>query len=81
MASKLYAFVGIPTSETIYSKIINDVSKVEQDLDDMMDTLDASRKAKFVWATYNSADMTYANACAEFGKYMEHHIDKVVIYP
>ena len=82
MVSKIYAFVGIPARETMYGKVITDSSKVEQELDDMMDTLDASRNqrknsVKFVWATYDSSKVTYEKACADFGRYMAHCLDKL----
>ena len=84
MVSKIYAFVGIPARETMYGKVITDSSKVEQELDDMMDTLDASRNqrknsVKFVWATYDSSKVTYEKACADFGRYMAHCLDNKAI--
>lgn len=72
---KVYAFVGIPQSSTIYTEVIDNADvgdTVESRIDDMIDFIDASRQSKAVWATFPVEQVTFAEACANFGKYMEH---------
>lgn len=72
---KVYAFVGIPQSSIIYAEVIDNADigdTVEVRIDDMIDLIDNSRQSKAVWATFSVEQVTFAEACAKFGKYMEH---------
>ena len=72
---KVYAFVGVPQLSVMYSKIIENADvgdTVERGLDDMIDFIDCERKHHPVWATFPTDKVSFAEACENFAKYMEH---------
>lgn len=71
---KVYAFVGIPSAGSIYSRVVENADvadTVERELDDMMDALDGSRRLRQIWAVFPVSGVSFADACRRFGEYME----------
>ncbi len=69
----IYAFVGVPKFGMMYSQTIenaDDRNHVEEEIDSMFDFVDCQRGHRPVWATYEASKVSFADACADFGRYM-----------
>lgn len=73
---KFFCFVGVPFGDTMMSMPIeadeeNVVAKVNSAFEGMMNAIDGTGTAKFVWATYDAKKTSFEKACSDFGSYMK----------
>ena len=74
----VYAFVGAPSENTMYSQIVNGSdSEIESELDSMMDLIDCQRQYRIVWMTVPVESASFEQAVAQFAKYMQFKANKV----
>ena len=72
MEKRVYAFVGVPSKSTMYSQIIvGSDSKIEAELDSMMDLIDCQRRHHPIWMTVPADSASFEQAVAQFAKYMQ----------
>ena len=74
-----YAFVGIPSERTMYSRLVNGTdAEIESEIDAMIDVIDCQRSHNPVWMTVPTGAMTFEQAVAEFVKYMQSILHRTV---
>ena len=72
MEKRVYAFVGVPSKSTMYSQIVvGSDSKIEAELDSMMDLIDCQRRHRPIWMTVPADSASFEQAVAQFAKYMQ----------
>ena len=73
----VYAFVGVPSESTMYSKVINGSdNEIEAEIDSMIDLIDCQRQFRPVWMTVPAESASFEQAAVQFAKYMQFKADK-----